>query len=104
MREWGSSNAGVNFSETQLTFSYPAWGGEGYIYLITRGWGGLNPKIPPPWKAQTPLSQILRRWNRTRRVVGRRERERRRRRRRKKKVDRFVRGSLVRSALLLGAI
>lgn len=32
------------------------------------------------------------------------EGERERRRREKKKVDRFVRGSLVRAALLLGAI
>lgn len=75
-------------------------GRGGYIYLITGEWGGLNPKLPPPSNAQTLLSQILRRWNRTRRVVGR-ERERRRR---KKKVDRFVRGSLVPAALLLGAI
>lgn len=67
---------GLTFLKTQLTFPYPAWGGEGYIYLITGGWGGLNPKLPPPSKAQTPLSQILRRWNRTRRVVGERERER----------------------------
>lgn len=63
--------------------------------------------LPPPSKARTPLSQILRRWNRTRCVVGERERERERRRirrREKKKVDRFVRGSLARAALLLGAI
>ena len=31
--------------------------------------------LPPPSKAQTPLSQILRRWNRTRCAVGERERE-----------------------------
>lgn len=61
--------------------------------------------LPPPSKAQTPLSQTLRRWNRTGCAVGERERESRRRRRRgEKKVDRFVRGSLARAALLLGAI
>lgn len=62
--------------------------------------------LPPPSKAQTPLSQILRRWNRTRCVVGGRERERKEKEKKeeKKKVDRFVRGSLARAALLLGAI
>lgn len=61
--------------------------------------------LPPPSKAQTPLSQILRRWNRTRCAVGERERERKQREKKEeKKVDRFVRGSLARAALLLGAI
>lgn len=60
--------------------------------------------LPPPSKAQTPLSQILRRWNRTRCAVGERERERKQKEKEEKKVDRFVRGSLARAALLLGAI
>lgn len=75
--------------------------GRGGIYLITGGWGGLNPNAPSFRK--TPLSQILRRWKGKRCAVGEREKaegeegggE---------KVDRFVRGSLARAALLLGAI
>ena len=59
--------------------------------------------LPPPSKAQTPLSQILRRWNGTRCAVGEREREKAEGEG-GKKVDRFVRGSLARAALLLGAI
>lgn len=67
---------GLTFLKTQLTFSNPAWGGgERYIYLITQEWGGLNLNAPSSLKGTEPVSQILRRWNRTRCVVGERERK-----------------------------
>lgn len=42
--------------------------------------------LPPPSKAQTPLSQILRRWNGTRCAVGERERERKQKEKEEKRL------------------
>lgn len=72
----GPSNAGVNFSENTINFFQSCvGGGERYIYLITQEWGGLNLNAPSSLKGTEPVSQILRRWNRTRCVVGERERK-----------------------------
>lgn len=79
-------------------------GREGEIYLITGGCGGLHQSSLLPHRRLPRRSYV----EGTERVVllGERERERKEKEKKEgeKKVDRFVRGSLARAALLLGAI
>lgn len=86
--ERGSSNAGVNFSENTINF-FQSYMGRGGIYLFNHwgmGWSPSKCSLLP--ERHRRLFADLRRWNRTRCVVGgggERARERRRRRREKKK-------------------
>lgn len=95
---------GLTFLKIQLTFSYPARRGGG-IYLFNH-WG-MGWSQPKRFLLPQRHRRLFRRYyvggTGPRCVVGEREKGEGEEGG-KKKVDRFVRGSLARAALLLGAI